>query len=162
MRTFLGIRLECAECHNHPLDHWKRDQFWGLAAFFAGVSKQGKDNAHGAIREIADRRELAIPETTQIVKAAFLDNASPQWGRRTSGRELLAGWVTAIDGREPILPVGLQIGIRLGIELFAADQLHMGDEGPDHDQIERQEPTPGSPGRPDRAAGNSTRLPPPR
>jgi hypothetical protein len=96
-RTFLGIRLECAQCHNHPMDHWKRDQFWGLAAFFAGVSKQGKDNVHGAIREIADRRELAIPETTQIVKAAFLDSARPEWGRRTSGRELLAGWVTAPD-----------------------------------------------------------------
>ena len=46
-RTFLGIRLECAQCHNHPMDHWKREQFWGLAAFFAGVSRQGKDNAHG-------------------------------------------------------------------------------------------------------------------
>ena len=96
-RTFLGIRLECAQCHNHPMDHWKREQFWGLAAFFAGVSQQGKDEAHGAIREIADRRELAIPETTQIVKAAFLDTKQPQWGRRTSGRELLASWVTAPD-----------------------------------------------------------------
>ena len=50
-----------------------------------------------AIREIADRRELAIPETTQIVKAAFLDNKRPEWGRRAGGRELLAGWVTAAD-----------------------------------------------------------------
>ena len=84
-RTFLGIRLECAQCHNHPFDRWKREQFWGLAAFFAGVSKPGKDNAHGAIREIADRRELAIPETTQIVKAAFLDNKQPEWQRRPAG-----------------------------------------------------------------------------
>ena len=96
-RTFLGIRLECAQCHNHPFDRWKREQFWGLAAFFAGVSKPGKENAHGAIREIADRRELAIPETTQIVKAAFLDNKRPEWQRRASGREVLAGWVTAAD-----------------------------------------------------------------
>jgi hypothetical protein len=96
-RTFLGIRLECAQCHNHPMDHWKREQFWGLAAFFAGVSRQGKDEAHGAIRELADRRELPIPETKQIVKAAFLDTKKPQWGRRGGGRELLAGWVTAPD-----------------------------------------------------------------
>jgi hypothetical protein len=94
-RTFLGIRLECAQCHNHPFDHWKREQFWGLAAFFAGVSKQGKADALGPIREVADRRELAIPDTTQIVKAAFLDTKKPQWGRRTGGRELLADWVTA-------------------------------------------------------------------
>jgi hypothetical protein len=94
-RTFLGIRLECAQCHNHPFDHWKREEFWGLAAFFAGVSKQGKDDAYGPIREVADRREVVIPETKKIVKAAFLDASKPQWGRRTSGRELLAGWVTA-------------------------------------------------------------------
>ena len=53
-RTFLGIRLECAQCHNHPFDQWKREEFWGLAAFFAGVSKQGKDEAHGA--DPRDRR----------------------------------------------------------------------------------------------------------
>ncbi len=68
-RTFLGIRLECAQCHNHPFDHWKREEFWGLAAFFAGVTKQGKDEAFGAIREVAGRREVAIPETKKIVKA---------------------------------------------------------------------------------------------
>ncbi len=93
-RTFLGIRLECAQCHNHPFDHWKREEFWGLAAFFAGISKQGKDEAMGPIREVADRREVVIPETNKIVKAAFLDASKPQWGRKASGRELLADWVT--------------------------------------------------------------------
>jgi len=96
-RTFLGIRLECAQCHNHPFDHWKREEFWGLAAFFAGVSKQGKDDAYGPIREVADRREVVIPETKKIVKAAFLDSTKPQWGRRASGRELLAEWITKPD-----------------------------------------------------------------
>ena len=96
-RTFLGIRLECAQCHNHRFDHWKREEFWGLAAFFAGVSKQGKDEGFGPIRELANRRELLIPDTSRIVKAAFLDAKKPQWGRRTSGRELLADWVTAPD-----------------------------------------------------------------
>ena len=86
-RTFLGIRLECAQCHNHPFDHWKREEFWGLAAFFAGISKQGKDEAMGPIREVADRREVVIPETNKIVKAAFLDASKPQWGRKASGRK---------------------------------------------------------------------------
>ena len=36
-RVFLGIRLECAQCHNHPFASWKREQFWSLAAFFADV-----------------------------------------------------------------------------------------------------------------------------
>ena len=36
-RMFLGIRLECAQCHDHPFATWKREQFWGMAAFFAGL-----------------------------------------------------------------------------------------------------------------------------
>jgi hypothetical protein len=96
-RTFLGIRLECAQCHNHPMDQWKREEFWSLAAFFAGVSKQGKDDTYGAIREVANRSELVIPDTSKIVKATFLDGTKPQSGRRASGREMLADWVIAPD-----------------------------------------------------------------
>jgi hypothetical protein len=96
-RTFLGIRLECAQCHNHPMDQWKREEFWSLAAFFAGVSKQGKDDTYGAIREIANRSELVIPDTSKVVKAAFLDGTKPQARGRASAREMLADWVVAPD-----------------------------------------------------------------
>ena len=37
---FLGVSVECAQCHNHPFADWKREQFWGLAAFFAGIRSQ--------------------------------------------------------------------------------------------------------------------------
>jgi hypothetical protein len=94
-RTFMGIRLECAQCHNHPMDQWKREEFWGLAAFFAGVSKPGKDEVYSSIREVADRRELVIPDTSKIVKATFLDGKKPPAGRRVSGRDLLADWLIA-------------------------------------------------------------------
>src|SRR5262249_30669784 len=36
-RGFLGVRLGCAQCHNHPFTHWKKEHFWGLAAFFSGT-----------------------------------------------------------------------------------------------------------------------------
>lgn len=36
-RIFLGIQIQCANCHDHPTDNWKRDQFHGLAAFFPRV-----------------------------------------------------------------------------------------------------------------------------
>jgi len=64
---------------NHPFAKWKREEFWGLAAFFAGVQKQGPDDGLGAIREVANRRELAIPGTEKIVKAAFLGEPPPTW-----------------------------------------------------------------------------------
>ena len=49
-RLFLGLRLECAQCHNHPFATWTREQFWGYAAFFAGVEKQGPDDGVAATR----------------------------------------------------------------------------------------------------------------
>ena len=36
-QVFLGIRLQCANCHNHPLDRWTQDDYHGLAAVFAKV-----------------------------------------------------------------------------------------------------------------------------
>src|SRR5205085_1574784 len=38
-RVFLGVQLECAQCHDHPFAKWSRDQFWGLAAFLGGVER---------------------------------------------------------------------------------------------------------------------------
>jgi Protein of unknown function (DUF1549)/Protein of unknown function (DUF1553) len=94
-RVFLGVRLECAQCHNHPFAKWKREEFWGLAAFFAGVKKDGPDDGYGAIREVANRRELAIPGTEKIIKAAFLDGPSITWKAKAEPREVLADWVTS-------------------------------------------------------------------
>ncbi len=36
-QVFLGVRLECAQCHDHPFTDWTQKDFWGLAAFFAGA-----------------------------------------------------------------------------------------------------------------------------
>ena len=79
-RTFLGIRIECAQCHDHPFARWKREQFWSYAAFFGGIQKPGPtDNVFGPIREVSDRRELAIPGTEKVVQASFLDGREPEW-----------------------------------------------------------------------------------
>lgn len=37
--TLMGVRLRCANCHNHPLDHWTQDDYHGLAAVFAGIER---------------------------------------------------------------------------------------------------------------------------
>src|SRR5262249_46646407 len=43
-RVFLGVRIGCAKCHNHPFADWRQEDFWGMAAFFAGASV-GQQNA---------------------------------------------------------------------------------------------------------------------
>ena len=37
VRIFLGIQIQCAQCHDHPTDHWKREQFHQFAAFFPRI-----------------------------------------------------------------------------------------------------------------------------
>ena len=55
-RVFAGIRLECANCHNHPLDRWTQDDFHGLAAVFARVGR-------GRQVEWLPRGEVTNPRT---------------------------------------------------------------------------------------------------
>ncbi|HEY7424953.1 MAG TPA: DUF1549 domain-containing protein, partial [Gemmataceae bacterium] len=90
-RLFLGVKIECAQCHNHPFAEWKREQFWSFAAFFAGLQRQGQGDFVGA------GRELTIPGTERVVQAAFLDGQQPKWKDNTSPRATLAEWMTNKD-----------------------------------------------------------------
>lgn len=97
-RMFLGLRIECAQCHDHPQDIWKRQQFWGYAAFFAGIERVDRNEEFvGRVKEVFDRRELTIPdpEADRVVQATFLDGSTPQWRIRVSSRRELADWITA-------------------------------------------------------------------
>ena len=42
VRVFMGRRIECAQCHNHPFEAWSQNQFWGLAAYFGGYTEVRK------------------------------------------------------------------------------------------------------------------------
>jgi hypothetical protein len=91
-RVFLGVHLECAQCHNHPFAKWSRDQFWGMAAFFGGIEQTG-----GVLREVQGKRELLIPNSFRAVPATMLDDREPEWQYKKSPRATLAAWVTAPD-----------------------------------------------------------------
>jgi hypothetical protein len=91
--VFLGVQLECAQCHDHKFAKWTRDQFWGLAAFFGGVER----SSGGGLREVLDRREILIPNADRSVAATFLDDREPQWRFKQSPRATLAAWMTSPD-----------------------------------------------------------------
>jgi Protein of unknown function (DUF1549)/Protein of unknown function (DUF1553) len=97
-RTFLGIRLECAQCHNHPFATWKRDEFWGMAAFFAGIERRG--NGAGVLfqgTDIPDKYDIEVPGSKRIVQASFLDGRKLERNKGKSVRAELADWVTSRD-----------------------------------------------------------------
>jgi hypothetical protein len=86
-RLFLGHKLECAQCHDHPFAKWTREQFWEYAAFFGGIGPQRV--------EAPNVREIKITGTNKVVKARFLDGTEPKWPNgNVSSRIVLAEWLT--------------------------------------------------------------------
>jgi hypothetical protein len=103
LRVFGGVRLECAQCHNHPFEAWSQDQFWGLAAFFGQLTTAGTGNDSLLIdfpEGEAGRKSgkhLTHPRTKQVVKPAFLDGSGMATGDPADLRLALARWMTAPD-----------------------------------------------------------------
>lgn len=98
-RIFLGLQIECAECHHHPFDHWKQEQFWGYAAFFARLRRPGPNApVVGAQRlEDLEEGEVMLPKTDAVVAPRFpgaAADAPPAPGTR---REQLAIWMASRD-----------------------------------------------------------------
>jgi hypothetical protein len=86
-RGFLGVRLGCAQCHNHPFTSWKREHFWGLAAFFAGTG-----TAPGQVND-GFTTKITPVESTQEYDARFLVGPPPQFPQGVSPRTVLAKWL---------------------------------------------------------------------
>jgi hypothetical protein len=94
-RLFLGVRLECAQCHDHPFARWEKSQFWEYAAFFSGLKRQNQGDFAVAAQEAPEKREIALPGSERIVQARFLDGTEPKWKPREPTRKTLAEWVTS-------------------------------------------------------------------
>lgn len=96
-RVFLGVKLECAQCHKHPFAEWTREQFWEFAAFFAGAQRVNFD---GNVRQAPldpNARSIKIPGSNKTVNAKFINGHEPSWKDGDSPRTVLANWVTAPD-----------------------------------------------------------------
>jgi hypothetical protein len=59
-RIFLGIQLECANCHDHPTDSWKREQFHQLAAYFPRAEFRVRRVDGGLVREVLSVNKASL------------------------------------------------------------------------------------------------------
>lgn len=98
-RIFLGVRLECAQCHDHPFASWKRKQFWETAAFFTQIQLRQPRVENGKVvqPDPIKPREIKIPNTDQTVVARFMDGKEPAWDGNPDPRRVLADWVVSKD-----------------------------------------------------------------
>lgn len=95
-QVFMGIRTQCAQCHNHPFDRWTMDDYYSFAAFFAQVGrKTGEDYREQIVynRGSGDVRHLV---GNRVMAPKFLGGVVPETKGRDR-REILAEWLTAAD-----------------------------------------------------------------
>jgi hypothetical protein len=95
-RAFLGQRIDCAECHDHPFDDWKQADFQGLAAYFAQVRTRsvGVEDDADLQHEVEDRKTLE----KQVIEPRVPFHE--EWlGEHDSRRGQLADWLTHDDNR---------------------------------------------------------------
>jgi len=93
-QAFLGVRVECAQCHHHPFEKWSQEDYYSLAAFFQGLELRplGKDRV---LVLHPGYRDLTIPQTTTVVTAHALDAPVSDQLKTGDPRRVLADWLTA-------------------------------------------------------------------
>ena len=97
-RMFLGVQIDCAQCHDHFFADWTQEDFWSFAAVFAEVRNVNNAN-FGMLPKLTDDRTprpVTIPETTQVMVPRFPGENEPLTAE-TTRREAFARWLTGPD-----------------------------------------------------------------
>jgi hypothetical protein len=98
VQIFLGIRLMCAKCHDHPFEKWVQKDYFGMAAFFSQVrNKPGGRREDVVIFRAETVANARHPNTGETLNPKFLDGASLPVSAEQDGREILADWMTRKD-----------------------------------------------------------------
>jgi hypothetical protein len=106
VRVFMGRRLDCAQCHNHPYEGWTQDQFWGLAAFFDRMFILSNTLTDSVIFDHPVKEDLGSADVKGSIKLlhprnktellpALLNGAAVVSGDHVNPRREFAAWMTS-------------------------------------------------------------------
>ncbi len=94
-QTFLGIRLQCAQCHNHPFERWRMDDYYGFASFFGRIGRKRGDDPRDTVIYNRGSGEVTNERTRKSAKPQFLGGAMPTIKPGVDRRAVLAEWLTS-------------------------------------------------------------------
>jgi hypothetical protein len=96
-QLFLGVQIQCAECHNHPFDRWTMNDYYGFVSFFTGM--QRKPGVEPREKRIFwdDKAAPAVNPVDGQGKPAKVLGAVEPVGGAGDPREALASWLTSPD-----------------------------------------------------------------
>jgi len=100
-QLFLGVRIQCAKCHNHPFERWTQDDYYGFAAFFSRVKRKPGGLPEDEVIYAGTAGEVRQPRTGKTMKPkalggpVFDDSGSPDPNNLPPERRAsLANWLT--------------------------------------------------------------------
>ena len=93
-QVFMGIRVQCAQCHNHPFDRWTQNDYYSFAAFFAQIGrKQGEDYRETIVFN-SGGGEVNHPVGGRVMPPKFLGGEVPDVSGKDR-RVVLAKWLAS-------------------------------------------------------------------
>ncbi len=101
-QVFLGTRIQCAKCHNHPFERWTQKNYYGLSAFFNRVERSSTSRKEEVLLWSRETGEVTLPTTGEVVNPwvpgsdnalAEISEGNPVGDRRRA----FANWLTGDD-----------------------------------------------------------------
>ncbi len=94
-QLFLGIRIQCAKCHNHPFEKWTQDDYYGIAAAFKRVGRKDGRLPNDELIYITTSGEVTQPRTGETMKTRLLLQGEVAVPNDQDRRVVFADWLTA-------------------------------------------------------------------
>ena len=91
-QVFLGMRIQCAQCHNHPFDRWTMEDYYSFASFFAKVRVKSTADPRENMVSYGGGGETKHPVTGAVMKPKFLGGDSPEV-KGKDRRVILGEWI---------------------------------------------------------------------
>ena len=93
-QVFMGIRTQCAQCHNHPFDRWTMDDYYSFAAFFSQIGRKTGEDYREQIVFNSGGGEVAHPVGGRAMPPKFLGGPQPDVAGKDR-RQALAAWLAS-------------------------------------------------------------------
>lgn len=95
-QVFMGMRLQCTQCHNHPFDRWTMDDYYGFAAFFSQIGRKAGEDPREQIIFNRGSGEVNHPVDNRRMAPKFLGGAVPDVAGKDR-RVVMAEWMASAD-----------------------------------------------------------------
>ncbi|MBT4667420.1 MAG: DUF1553 domain-containing protein, partial [Opitutae bacterium] len=93
--VFMGMRLQCAQCHNHPFDQWTQDDYYSFSSFFSQIGRKRAADPRESIIYNRKSGEINHPVHKKPMPPKFLGGEAPEIKRGADRREVMAEWLAS-------------------------------------------------------------------